>query len=128
MHLFVYGTLRKAYSSRASSLHHKFLSDAIFCGTASIKGYLYLLGHYPGLVPDENSPTHVQGEIYQINKKILATLDEYEEIDPDKTDNEYQRINRIVTNGHGENFSAWVYVMNQQPEGQQLIVSGDWCK
>lgn len=127
MHLFVYGTLRKTHSPRAASAHTQFLSDAIFCGAASVKGHLYSLGHYPGLLLDDDSPTNVKGEIYQINQKTLAILDEYEEIDQAKTNNEYQRINKMITNDQGEKFSVWIYMVNQKPAGKELIESGDWC-
>lgn len=127
MYLFVYGTLRKTPSPRAISAHSKFLSDAIFCGIASVKGYLYSLGHYPGLLLDDDSPTSVKGEIYQISEKTLATLDEYEEIDPTKTNNEYHRIKKIITDGEGENFSVWIYAIARKPEGKELIESCDWC-
>lgn len=128
MHLFVYGTLRKTYSPRAASAHSRFLSKAAYCGTAYIKGYLYSLGNYPALVFDENSPTQVKGEIYQIDEKTLTILDEYEEIDPQNPNNEYQRRQIEILIDQGKRLSAWVYVMNQQPDGKELIESGDWCE
>lgn len=127
MYLFVYGTLRKTPSPYAASLHNNFLADAVFCGTASIKGCLYKLSHYPGLFIDDNSPIDVKGEIYKIDETTLTILDEYEEIDPAKNNNEYRRINKIITNNEGDSFSAWIYVINQKPEGKKLIESGDWC-
>lgn len=127
MYLFVYGTLRKTFSPRAASAHSRFLSDASYCGAASIKGYLYSLGNYPAFVFDENSPTLVKGEIYQINEKTLTALDEYEEIDPQNPDNEYRRCKLDITTDQGQPLSVWVYLMNQQPNGKELIESGDWC-
>ncbi len=127
MHLFVYGTLRKTYSSRAASAHSRFLSDAVYCGTASISGYLYSLGNYPALIFDEHSPILVKGEIYQIDEKTLTILDEYEEIDPQNPNNEYQRRQLEIITDRGNALSVWAYVMNQEPDGKELIESGDWC-
>lgn len=128
MHLFVYGTLRKTFSPRAASAHSRFLSDAIYCGTACITGYLYSLSNYPALVFDENSPSLVKGEIYQIDENTLTTLDEYEEIDSQNPNNEYQRCKLDIITDQGQALSVWVYVMNQKPDGKELIQSGDWCE
>ena len=128
MYLFVYGTLRKTFSPRAASAHSRLLSDAIYCGTASIAGYLYSLGNYPALVFDENSPSLVKGEIYQNDEKTLAILDEYEEIDPQKPNSEYQRLQIEILTDQGQALSVWVYLMNQKPDGKELIQSGDWCE
>lgn len=127
MYLFVYGTLRKTFSPHAPSAHHRFLADAIFCGKASIKGHLYSLGNYPAFVLDENSPTLVKGEIYQINERTLTILDEYEEIDSQNPNSEYQRRKLDIVTDHDQALSVWVYLMNQQPDGKELIESGDWC-
>lgn len=127
MYLFVYGTLRKSPSPRAASAHSRFLSDAIYCGTACITGYLYSLGNYPAFVFNENSLSLVKGEIYQIDEKTMAILDEYEEIDPQNPNNEYQRCKLDITTDQGQAISVWVYLMNQKPDGKELIESGDWC-
>jgi gamma-glutamylcyclotransferase (GGCT)/AIG2-like uncharacterized protein YtfP len=128
MYLFVYGTLRKTFSPRAASAHSRFLSDAIYCGTAPITGYLYSLGNYPALVFDENSPALVKGEIYQIDEKTLIILDEYEEIDPQNPNNEYQRRQIEIITDQGNTLTVWVYLMNQKRDGKELIPSGDWCE
>ena len=128
MYLFVYGTLRKSPSPRAASAHSRFLSDAIYCGTASIAGYLYSLGNYPAFVFDENSLSLVKGEIYQIDEKTMAILDEYEEIDPQNPNSEYQRLQIEILTDQGQALSVWVYVMNQKSDGKELIPSGDWCE
>lgn len=127
MYLFVYGTLRKTFSLRAPSAHHRFLADAVFCGNASIKGYLYSLGQYPALVVDDNAESGVKGEVYQITEETLAILDDYEEIDPNNPRSEYQRRFVNLVTVQGQTLSAWVYLLNQQPDGKELIKSGDWC-
>lgn len=131
MYLFVYGTLRRTPSHRSgNSAHDKFLSQAIYCGTASIAGHLISLGAYPALIVDSNSTTNVKGEIYRIQESDLVALDLYEEIEPLSTNNEFQRVQKPITSDAGEQFSVWIYLLNSD-EGDykkyDVIESGDWC-
>lgn len=128
MYLFVYGTLHNTFSPRAASAWHRFLSTAIFCGRVSVKGYLYSLGPYPALVIDEAANSLVTGELYQITEEILTALDEYEEIDPGNSESEYRRQLVELTTADGQMVQAWVYLLNQKPDENRLIASGDWCE
>jgi gamma-glutamylcyclotransferase (GGCT)/AIG2-like uncharacterized protein YtfP len=132
MYLFVYGTLRRKPSPRTkhsllNAAHQRFLVHAKYCDEASVKGYLYSLGEYPGLILDENSMHQIKGEIFQIEESDLQKLDEYEEIDPLSTSNEYQRIQTEITADSGERFLAWVYILNDGDRKREIIQSGDWC-
>lgn len=133
MHLFVYGTLRKTPSPRSNSdAHQRFLSNAFYCGTASVSGQLISLGSYPALVLDDTSGKKVKGEIFKIEASDLQKLDEYEEIDLHSTDNEYQRIQKSILADSGESYSVWVYVLDQsflnnKNKKFEIIESGDWC-
>jgi gamma-glutamylcyclotransferase (GGCT)/AIG2-like uncharacterized protein YtfP len=70
----------------------------------------------------------VKGEIYQINERTLTILDEYEEIDSQNPNSEYQRRKLDIVTDHDQALSVWVYLMNQQPDGKEIIQSGDWCE
>jgi gamma-glutamylcyclotransferase (GGCT)/AIG2-like uncharacterized protein YtfP len=132
MYLFVYGTLRRKPSPRTKKVslgkaHLHFLINSPYCGEASVKGYLYSLGEYPGLILDETSTLNIKGEIFQIEESDLHKLDEYEEIDPLSTSNEYQRIQKIIIDNSGNNFLAWIYVLKDKNRIIEPIDSGDWC-
>lgn len=133
MHLFVYGTLRKKSSPRSNSdAYRRFLSNAFYCGTASVSGQLISLGSYPALILDNGTGMQVKGEIFKIDAKDLQTLDEYEEIDPQSPNNEYQRIQKNIRADSGEEYSVWIYVLDQsflsnKNKKFEIIESGDWC-
>jgi gamma-glutamylcyclotransferase (GGCT)/AIG2-like uncharacterized protein YtfP len=133
MHLFVYGTLRKTPSPRSNSdSHQRFLSNALYCGTASVAGQLISLGSYPALILDEHSNHKVKGEIFKIDASDLQTLDEYEEIDPHSSNNEYQRIHKNILADSGDEYFVWIYVLDhsffvKNQDKYDVIESGDWC-
>jgi len=80
VNLFVYGTLmRKA----GHPMHDVVARHGNYMGEASIKGTLYSLGAYPGLVLGGESLVH--GELYALSdpKAALPLLDTYEGCAPD---------------------------------------------
>jgi len=72
MKVFVYGTLLKGMSRSHS------LSTSRFEGFGVIRGSLYDLGSYPGIVDFDGS---VYGEIYDIDSSTLVALDHIEGYD-----------------------------------------------
>ena len=72
--VFVYGTLK-----RHGSNHH-FLAGQTFRGEArTAPGYrLYEVGGYPGMIPQSIDREGVQGELWSVEAKCLARLDELE--------------------------------------------------
>lgn len=72
--VFVYGTLKKG--ERA---HFK-LEGSRFVGTAELQAEYKLLncGRYPALVKAHNGTNNVPGEIYEVNRKVLKILHDYE--------------------------------------------------
>lgn len=132
MYLFVYGTLRKTASARGNNdAHQRFLSQALYCGTASVAGQLVSLGAYPALILNDQAIHRVKGEIFKIAEKDLQQLDAYEEVDPHSSHNEYQRIQKDVIADCGKRYSVWVYVLNNNAgnntDNYEVIESGDWC-
>jgi gamma-glutamylcyclotransferase (GGCT)/AIG2-like uncharacterized protein YtfP len=128
MYLFVYGTLRQTPSLRGNNqAYHRFLSQARYCGTASVEGQLVSLGTYPALILNDHAKNQVKGEIFKIEEKDLQKLDEYEEIDPHSSHNEYQRIQKEIIADSGKHYAVWMYVLNNKAGDYEIIESGDWC-
>jgi gamma-glutamylaminecyclotransferase len=72
--LFLYGTLKRDMPQNLMLRGQEFVREA-----ATIARYrLYDLGPYPGLVLHEGDGTEVQGELWAVDEKTLAKLDEYE--------------------------------------------------
>lgn len=117
--LFVYGHLRRGqvgYERLGLAQHVQWL------GEAQVHGRLYDLGDYPGLVLEGEG--RVQGELLAFNDPVLwASLDEYEDCDPENPDaSEYRRV-EIELLGAGR---AWTYVYNRPVGDLALIAGGRW--
>lgn len=118
MYLFIYGTLMEnSHISLAQQLRLK--SHAL--GRATVPGFLYDLGDYPGLVEDENKSHKVYGQLIEVHDiSIIPHLDEYEGV-PEL----YER--KLISCSVGDNMvDAWVYVYQQEVKDDQLIKSGDY--
>jgi len=117
--LFVYGHLRRGQAGyRLLALEQR----TKWLGEAKVRGRLYDLGDYPGLVL--GSDGIVQGELIAFDDPTLwAALDDYEDCDPsDSEASEYRRIEvGLLGSGH-----AWVYVYNRPVESMAPIASGTW--
>ena len=110
--LFVYGTLM-----RGESAHTLLGADARFVGSAQTEPRFTLLdmGEYPALV--DGGCTAVRGELYEIDARLLAALDRYEDV-PEM----YER--RTLAIGQ---HTAVAYVLHQRlAQGFGPIESGDW--
>ena len=112
--VFVYGTLR-----RGGSNHHR-LQGAEFVATATVRGRLYRIDWYPGLVADENAD-EVIGEIHQVPATMLSALDDYE-------GPEYQRVKMDVRTSRREDppCRAWVWLWDGPVDESRHIAGGDW--
>jgi gamma-glutamylcyclotransferase (GGCT)/AIG2-like uncharacterized protein YtfP len=91
--LFVYGTLR-----RGQPAHH-LLQGAEFVGTARVRGRIVEAGGYPALAVGDQ---WVTGELYRVNVKLFARLDDYE-------GKNYQRKLGMVIRESGGRRRAWIY-------------------
>ena len=63
-HVFVYGTLRRGGDNDITRLH----PVPVWVGAATIKGVLYDLGRYPGVVLGELEP----GRVRQVRAQLPA--------------------------------------------------------
>lgn len=111
--LFVYGTLRSGQSNA------KLLEGRGHCaGPAAIRGTLYFISPYPGLVDGEGE---VRGELFVLSDPggSLPELDSFE-------GEEYQRLERETVRPDGSRVQAWVYLYRGATATSTLIASGDW--
>lgn len=111
--VFVYGTLRRGGAGAMSIRfpNSKFIADA------TVRGSLYDLGAYPGLLLNEANSS-VIGEVYEVDDETLKRLDEFE------ASSNYRRKQVEISLG-----TCWTY--EPDPEFyslRKLITSGDWLE
>jgi gamma-glutamylcyclotransferase (GGCT)/AIG2-like uncharacterized protein YtfP len=141
-HVFVYGTLRRGEQRDINLLH----PAPRWIGSGGIRGALYDLGTYPGVVLDSGAAegavkgagSVVCGEVYAITPTLERLLDEIEEVWPQQT-GEYTRSEVAVTLDkphldlpRHETCSpcivtCLVYCIEEaRGNGRFLIAGGDW--
>lgn len=95
-YVFVYGTLRRGEPRDINLLR----PQPRWVGLGGIRGALYDLGTYPGVVLDagavEGAACVVRGEVYAIAPALEQLLDQIEEVWPQQT-GEYTRREVAVT-------------------------------
>ncbi len=123
-YLFVYGTLRRDHESRA---HDNYLRGADFVSPAKIRGRLYKVDYYPGLVLTETEHWAL-GEIYLLrNDTQLHKLDVYEGCAANSPQpHEYERRLVEVAASSGDLLSAWAYIYRNDISQLEPILSGDF--
>jgi gamma-glutamylcyclotransferase (GGCT)/AIG2-like uncharacterized protein YtfP len=111
--LFVYGTLRPDH---APSEIEDAVRDMKPVGPGTIRGKLYHLGAYPGVILDEMGPETVEGQVFALpDAETLARLDKYEEYNPrDPEGSLFKRLETLVTLQDGSRRNCWVYVYNRE--------------
>jgi gamma-glutamylcyclotransferase (GGCT)/AIG2-like uncharacterized protein YtfP len=90
-------------------------------GAATVKGRLYDLGPYPGIVLDETAP-QVRGELLALpeDPAILASLDDYE------GSCHYCRVKCRAMAANGEVATCWVYECHADLSQADAIAHGDY--
>jgi gamma-glutamylcyclotransferase (GGCT)/AIG2-like uncharacterized protein YtfP len=122
--LFVYGTLMRGFDHPMARL---LSTHADFLGSATCRGRLYLVQHYPGLLLSDASSDLVYGELFRLRApdELLREFDMYEacgEGFPEPT--EYLRGLIDVTLADGTGEKAWTYVYNWPVADLPRIESG----
>ena len=134
MYLFVYGSLRPAWR-RTSSIGGAAMAKqalrqkARHLGQARVRGELFDLGRYPGLLL--NDCRWVTGDLFLIHDdSLLRTLDRYEGCDAvSPRPHEYQRVEtQVEFDGQVFSHPVWVYESLFRPPGAEVVASGDWLK
>ena len=119
--LFVYGTLRLGLKNRYTLL---LAESATFLGAALVRGQLYRIADYPGLVLGDDPRDCVRGDLFRLREpdKTLALLDDYEGA-------EYRRVEAAVSLiDSRESLRAWTYVYDGDVTGKERIESGDFLE
>ncbi len=117
--LFVYGTLRPGLSSEGSRL----VRDLESLGEATVRGVLYDLGDYPGMVVGDGL---VHGDVLRVKSmEQLAALDTYEECD--RPAPLFHRIVTTARSRDGSECMAWVYVYAREVADATRIDHGDYA-
>lgn len=119
-HLFVYGTLMSGGEN-----HRLLARRAELVGPGRMRGRLFLVDYFPGLVDSDDPAEIVVGEVWRLDAPdLLRELDEFEgctEVPP-----LFVRASRTVTVEGSGALSAWVYLYARSTAGLRLIPSGDW--
>ncbi len=120
-YVFVYGTLRRGDDNDINKL----LPAPRFVGCATLKGRLFHLGRYPGVLLGGDSD--VVGEVYEICDVLEQQLDEIEELYPQQT-HEYSKREVSVAVA-GRTLTCLVYEVNPDvAQGRPVLASGDWVR
>ncbi len=118
MRLFVYGSLRRDAEGRS----HPLLADATCLGAATVRGALYKVDWYPGLVLDPEGGA-VRGDLFELPPAradaMIAALDDYE-------GGVYRRRLATAQVEGGEALETWVYAYTGGVQGFATIPSGDF--
>lgn len=118
--VFVYGTLRRGASN------HFRMAGAEFVAAGSVRGRLYRIDWFPGLLLD-GAAGLVHGEVFAVGPELLAELDRFEGVSADENEGgEYRRVRAQVSTGAGETVSAWIWEWLGPVEEAGRITSGDW--
>ena len=126
--VFVYGTLMSGFDHPMSRL---LAAGADLLGPATVRGKLYMITHYPGLLHSEDAEDIVHGELYRLRDvdELMAALDDYESVGPShEAPTLYLREIVPVTLGDGSVVEAWTYIYNRPVDEAKRIVSGKFLE
>jgi gamma-glutamylcyclotransferase (GGCT)/AIG2-like uncharacterized protein YtfP len=122
--LFVYGTLMRGFDHPMAQLLSR---SADFIGAARCQGRLYLIKHYPGLVPSGDPDDVVFGELFRLRQpaELLREFDMYEACGEGfAAPTEYVRQMLPVTLDGQTADEAWSYIYNWPVAHLPRIASG----
>jgi gamma-glutamylcyclotransferase (GGCT)/AIG2-like uncharacterized protein YtfP len=118
--VFVYGALRRG------AAHAWRMAAGKFVGAGRVRGRLYAIDWYPGVVVDEEGGT-VVGEVHRVDAQLRAELDEFEGIGHGgDAGDEYARVRVPVRMEGGATVEAWIYDYRHPVDGRVEVESGDW--
>lgn len=119
LHVFVYGTLRRGEVNDITRLR----PAPRFLGAARVRGALYNLGPYPGVILGTEGWVH--GEVYAIRPELERQLDVIEGVAPVPS-GEYVR-RHLDIDIDGRTLRCLVYeIAPTRVQGCPRIASGDW--
>ena len=126
--IFVYGTLRRDFANESSNILAR---EGSFAGEGLVRGCLFRLGSYAGLVLSEDPNEFVRGDLFDIpldrHLVVLDQLDRYENCAPsDPRPHQYKRGLVDVFTNTGATVTAWAYLLNRPIGDLEPIESGDY--
>jgi gamma-glutamylcyclotransferase (GGCT)/AIG2-like uncharacterized protein YtfP len=117
--VFVYGTLRRG------GTNHFRMSGADLVAEGVVKGRIYRISWYPGLVLGDEG--EVKGEVYSVDAAQLLELDTFEGLSAGEMGgSEYRRVKAVVSRPDGNTLSAWVWEWIGPFDVKDLLAQGDW--
>jgi gamma-glutamylcyclotransferase (GGCT)/AIG2-like uncharacterized protein YtfP len=117
--VFVYGTLR-----RGGTNHHR-MSGADLVSEGFVKGRIYRISWYPGLVLGDEG--EVTGEVYSVDAALILELDSFEGLSAGEIEgSEYRRVKALVHRPDGKAMSCWVWEWIGPFDEKDLLPQGDW--
>jgi gamma-glutamylcyclotransferase (GGCT)/AIG2-like uncharacterized protein YtfP len=121
-HLFVYGTLLRRSRHPMSGF---LAARARYVGAAKVRGRLYDLGRYPGMLEPATDADWVHGDIYHLGDgtTTLAELDAYE-LAESPLPAYFERQLASATLANGTSVPAWVWWYRGEVSESQRIASG----
>jgi gamma-glutamylcyclotransferase (GGCT)/AIG2-like uncharacterized protein YtfP len=113
--LFIYGTLHPDRAPAEIAAAARRLTPH---GPATIRGHLYDLGEYPGVVLDPMAPP-IPGHLFAVpDAATLAALDAYEDYRPaSPAGSLFLRVETTAAMPDGSQHPCWVYVYNREGPG-----------
>ena len=117
--VFVYGTLRPSLAAATRHL----VADLEKVGSATVRGLLFDLGDYPGMIAGDGI---VHGDLLRLGSpNRLSLLDEYEECDGPRP--LFRRQQMMARQATGELVAAWTYLYARSITGAVRIPEGDYA-
>ena len=115
--LFIYGTLHPDRAPAEIAAAPRRLTPI---GPATIRGNLYNLGAYPGVVLALDGPP-IPGELFTVpDTATLSALDAYEDFRAASPDSSlFLRVETTATARDGSQLTCWVYVYNREVPGSR---------
>lgn len=123
--LFVYGSLR---AGAKHPMYEVLCEHGTAAGSARVRGHLYVVDWYPGLVLDPTAGW-VVGELWtNIDPAAWPVLDFYEGCSAeDPQPHEYVRRTAVVERD-AASIDAWVYDYARDVSTLSRVDSGDWLE
>jgi gamma-glutamylcyclotransferase (GGCT)/AIG2-like uncharacterized protein YtfP len=104
------------------------MAGAEFVTAGTIRGRMYRIDWYPGLVLDD-SGDEIQGEVYAVDAELLAALDVFEGLSAGEIEgSEYRRARATVVARDSRILEAWVWEWLGMVDESRRVSGGDWLK
>jgi gamma-glutamylcyclotransferase (GGCT)/AIG2-like uncharacterized protein YtfP len=120
-YLFAYGTLIPGCEPAQMN---SICSRLELVGEATVRGILYDLGAFPGVVEGDGI---VRGVVLRVPRDAWRAMDAYEGCPiPGGEDGLFRRIPTRATLAGGDDIECWLYVYAREVDAERIVVSGDW--